>query len=109
MADLARPERVRDDADDFAARGEDGVGELAHQADAAAAVHELDRFGGERLAHALRGGGERGIVAGVRAAEHTDAPDRRQCSPAASHFPIVSAISFATLSFTLRKYSSAFF
>ena len=50
VRDLAVDERLRDHADDLAARGERRVGDRAHQADARAAVDEADARAGERAA-----------------------------------------------------------
>ena len=50
VRELARDERVRDDAGDLPARVEDGVGDDAHQSDVAAAVDEMNPARGERVA-----------------------------------------------------------
>jgi hypothetical protein len=101
MADLARPERVRDHADDLPARAEDGVRQRPHQADAAAAVDEADALAREEAAQVARGLDVQLLGARIRSAEHADAADHRY-SPASSHFAIVSRISACTLSVTLR-------
>lgn len=70
MRDLAIEHAVRDDADGFAVVLEHGVRELAHHADARAAVHEADAPLGERATESARGVREDGARAGARSAKH---------------------------------------
>ena len=73
MSDLARDQRVGDDADRVTARGQHGVGKDAHQPDGAAAEHETDAAP-RHLARELLGGlGILNSSPDTRAAEHADA------------------------------------
>ena len=65
-------EEFGDHADHLAALGEGAVGERAHQADAAAAIHKAHASAGHGAAEFGGGGVEDGIVAGLGAAEHGD-------------------------------------
>jgi len=76
MPDLARPERVRNHADDFAAVREHRVRELTHQSNAAAAVHERDAFAREQRTDAARGIRVNRIAARIRATENAKPSDR---------------------------------
>lgn len=72
VGDLLVYERLRDDADDLAARFERGIGERAHEADAGAAVDEAQPAAGDFRACAAGGFEERIAGAGAGAAEDTD-------------------------------------
>ncbi len=65
MADFHGDEVVRNDADDFAAAGERGIGQRTHQADVAAAVNEADFFRGEEGSELDGDGPIDGIEAGA--------------------------------------------
>ena len=73
VADLARPQRARQDADDLAARVQRGVREDAHEPDARAAVHDADAASREDRDE-LRGGvGVRRIGTRARSGVEADA------------------------------------
>ena len=55
MADLAAVERGRDDADDLSTRGERSVGDNPHQADATAAIDQVDPGQADLMAEPRRG------------------------------------------------------
>ena len=53
VADFQIEQRTGDDTDHFATRLQAGVGDTAHQADAAPAVHEANFLLGEALSHRI--------------------------------------------------------
>ena len=71
-------EVMRDDANDFASSGENGIGEQAHQSDIAAAVDEADALRRKLGAAVLRGFGEfrerawAGTTVDAEAVEHIE-------------------------------------
>jgi hypothetical protein len=73
MGDFLRDERFGDDADDFAAGSERGIGDGAHQADATAAEDEADVALGEERAEIAGGPGISGPGAAVGAAINAEA------------------------------------
>ena len=80
VGDLPVHERARDHAGDLAALGEHRVGERAHQAHAAAAVHHPDSVGHEQPREL--GGGLRVLRpgAGAGSTEDADSPHREEAS-----------------------------
>ena len=110
MRDLAIDERLRDHADDLAARRERGVGERAHQPDARPAVDEPEALRGERAAQPVRRLRVVGVRTEARAGEDAELftlphdagqplSTRRPCRrafPLTSSRPTTSAASTAT-------------
>jgi hypothetical protein len=76
MRNLARDERVWNDADRMSAGGKDGVGENAHESDAATTEHQADAAGHHRARQILRRFAVHGRRSAARTAEHTHAPER---------------------------------
>ena len=76
VRELARDERMRDDADGVATGGEHGVGDHTHQADGAPAEDESDAAARHLPAKLRRDIRIDRSPAGARSTEHTDAAKR---------------------------------
>jgi hypothetical protein len=72
MGDFARHERRRHDTDDLASRGERGIGDGSHQADAAAAEDDGGAALGKAASRRSRGLPIDGVMSLARAAKDAD-------------------------------------